>query len=719
VVQYGFAFTMVHHPPRSIEDPLVDTPQASRDGLLEIISIGLASAVALMTPIGPAEVRLGLALLAAGAAGTLASWLLLPVLDPSEGWDSVDVAALASCLTVAIVVLVCGLITALPGPISVQSLVLGTLMTMMALVVAAFKRRVRGRPIALDTIWRVILLLLVAGSLRLIDLGYSEYQGDEASILHRAAAIVQDVNEALLAHRKGPGEILVATYFGQLVGRVTEADARFPFAIASVMSVLAIYAVGRAMFGPTAGLVAALLWAINGYSVGFGRIVQYHSVTVLLSTVALLCAWKTVRTSPHAWKLRFVTIGLLGMCLVFAFNVITLGLPAVVLILMSVTRDWRRVGRTLMPRTLGRMESVIVVIGIAAVSLVALYVALEWRDMQRILSWRLGQGQPFNNLDMFASVSVRYLGLPYLLLLMGSSLGVGIWLASRIGGSRRRGRLIGLTLAALIALLIALHGQPTGFAVTVWALLAIACIAAAGTERHWRVLGIAALVPIGLYGFMLAQTGTHWYEAFPAMCLLAGGLASRIAWRLRNRLGWAIAPAGAALTVVLGVYPFFAFLPIWTAEGMPAESFYRPPWRAIRDGGSFGFPHQDGLKAVSLLADVGALPPPYNSNATAEVTTWYMPTTERCERTPTSYLIAFSERRPSVPLPPQDGWVITVRGQPRGLIRVQNDSPPDFAQVAVEAPAGWFDSNLARLERPLSVPRALCNRTMRPFWRPN
>ena len=169
----------------------------------------------------------------------------------------------------------------------------------------------------------------------------------------------------------------------------------------------------------------------------------------------------------------------------------------------------------------------------------------------------------------------------------------------------------------------------------------------------------------------------------------------------------------------MGLYPMYTFLPTWGPDALPAASVYRPPWSAIREGGSFGFPHQDGLKAVALLANVDALPLPYDSNSGTEVTTWYMPTAERCERTQESFIIAFSERRPSEALPPRDGWLILVRGHPGILIRVGDDWPHAFSQLAVEPASQWFDENFARLERPLSVPRTYCTRTMRPFWQPN
>jgi hypothetical protein len=687
-------------------------------GLSAAFLLGSTGSIALLTTVDPPEFRLALAMLVAASMGMLAAWLILPTFGHSETWDGLDIAVLASCLAIAAILLIAGLVTALPGPVTGAELAVASLLSTLALGIVAFRRRAHGRPIAASTGLHLVLLVLVAGALRLVDLGYSEFQGDEASVLHRAAAIVQDVNAAVLAHRKGPGEILVVTYVGQLVGRVTEADARFPFAIASLMSVLAIYTAGRAMFNPGAGLAASLLWALNGYSVGFGRIVQYHSITVLLSVAALLCVWKALAPGAHRRVLCLTSVGLLGLCLVFAFNVITLGLPAVLVIVTSVWNSRGRAPSLLRPRPLVRRDGILALLAIVVLATIGIYVGLEWRDMLRLFSFRLGQGQPFNNFDTFASVSVRYLGQPYLLLLEGVSLCVGVWVTFRLK-SRPRGRLTALTLGGSIALLAVLQSTPTWLAILVWVLLVFAAIVSPAAERRWQVLWLGVLLPMGLYGFMIRQTGTHWYEAFPWMALIAGAAGSGIYQMFPVPFRETALAAGVTLLVVIGVYPVYTFLPTLAADALPAASLYRPPWRAVRDGGSFGFPHQDGLKAVAVLKEVGALPLPYDSNSSAEVTTWYLPTAERCDRTPRSYVVTFSERRPTETLPLRDGWLILVRGEPGALVRVQNDWQSGFSRLAVEPTSRWFDDNLARLERPLSVPRTDCNRSMPPFWQPN
>src|SRR5262249_44798482 len=127
---------------------------------------------------------------------------------------------------------------------------------------------------------------------RLVDLGWSEFQGDEARIVLRAMAAIQGADGALAAHRKVPGEILLTYLFAGSLGQIVEGVARLPFALAGVGAVLAFYSLTRKLLGGPAALLAGLLLAVNGYFVAFGRILQYDSLAFFLGVNGLLCCWR-------------------------------------------------------------------------------------------------------------------------------------------------------------------------------------------------------------------------------------------------------------------------------------------------------------------------------------------------------------------------------------------------------------------------------------------
>src|SRR5512143_1269000 len=57
--------------------------------------------------------------------------------------------------------------------------------------------------------WPLMLILLLAAFFRLADLGYSEFQGDEALAMISAAETLEGHSDALFLRGKGPGEVLL------------------------------------------------------------------------------------------------------------------------------------------------------------------------------------------------------------------------------------------------------------------------------------------------------------------------------------------------------------------------------------------------------------------------------------------------------------------------------------------------------------------------------
>ncbi len=157
--------------------------------------------------------------------------------------------------------------------------------------------------------WPLTLILLLAAFFRLADLGYSEFQGDEALAMISAAEALEGHSDALFLRGKGPGEVLLPMTLWRLTGTVNELIARLPFAIAGLLMVLTVYLLGRRLWSERAGLIAAALLALNGFMVGFSRIVQYQVLVVWLSALALLCIWEWRADGRARWA------ALAGICL--------------------------------------------------------------------------------------------------------------------------------------------------------------------------------------------------------------------------------------------------------------------------------------------------------------------------------------------------------------------------------------------------------------------
>ncbi|MBV6627328.1 MAG: glycosyltransferase family 39 protein [Rivularia sp. (in: Bacteria)] len=133
----------------------------------------------------------------------------------------------------------------------------------------------------------VIYLIFATLWLRLINLGYSNYQGDEIKALYRPK-LNQELWDFLLSQRKGPIQFLVTYLMGIFNPTYdNELYIRLPFAIAGILAVYIFYKLIKLEYGQEIAVYSSLFLSINGFFVAFSRIVQYQSFVILFSVLAL------------------------------------------------------------------------------------------------------------------------------------------------------------------------------------------------------------------------------------------------------------------------------------------------------------------------------------------------------------------------------------------------------------------------------------------------
>jgi 4-amino-4-deoxy-L-arabinose transferase-like glycosyltransferase len=135
------------------------------------------------------------------------------------------------------------------------------------------------------------MVLAVAAPLRFVNLGYSDYIKDENNTLFDAKAqrIYSSFSSFLIHQRKGPLQY-VTTYVVYLLTHdlTNELAERLPFAVANLLAVGMFYLlVVKLTKSRVKGLIAAALFMVNGFIVGFGRIAQYQNLNLLFSFLSL------------------------------------------------------------------------------------------------------------------------------------------------------------------------------------------------------------------------------------------------------------------------------------------------------------------------------------------------------------------------------------------------------------------------------------------------
>jgi hypothetical protein len=148
------------------------------------------------------------------------------------------------------------------------------------------------------------LILLSAALLRLTNLAYSHFQGDEVKALYPPDAAFPDF---LFDQKKGPIQFLVTLLVRLVTGGYEEWVTRLPFALASLFAVYIVYRLVRHTFGRFPALVSAALLGTCGLVTAFGRVVQYQSFGILfvLVTASFMFGWLR-NSNPRHLYLGFV-----------------------------------------------------------------------------------------------------------------------------------------------------------------------------------------------------------------------------------------------------------------------------------------------------------------------------------------------------------------------------------------------------------------------------
>jgi 4-amino-4-deoxy-L-arabinose transferase-like glycosyltransferase len=484
----------------------------------------------------------------------------------------------------------------------------------------------------------LLVLLLTAAFFRLANLGYSEFQGDEVAVLDKAQAVLQGYDDVLFLHKKGPAEILLATLTYAAGWRINEGVARLPFAVANLCGVVGLYALGQRVFSHRAGWWAALLVALNGFFVAFGRIVQYQSLVFLFSVLGLWCAlrFREQLDRRYLWlSALFLASGLLA----HSDAIFATAAAAFVVFGAFLTR---RVTVTHVARSLAAP------VLIAGVPLAAFYVPFvlhpHFHVAQEYLGGRTGQ-PPYSNFGYFLTIGTVYNAIYYLILI-----GVGlVWVAavrlSRLGRSRW------FLPTALLALLILSLLRPglwriAGFESIglIFLALLLALFFSPGESLGWRVMLLWFGLPFLVYGFLFRDPRTHLYVLFPGASLLWGVELDRLTLRLKDK-AWLLNGTVVAVLAVSTAYLYILFVnhtPEYkrTYPAHRIHFFWVPYADRFPRQGLFGFPYRAGWKMVGYLYATGVLQGDYDSNEETHITGWYLRDLSTCDGATRYYFLA-------------------------------------------------------------------------------
>ena len=602
----------------------------------------------------------------------LSGWLWLDAFFGSPR-GLLERLTLAAGLSLALTILATMLVVYLPGPLRLIPLLIAINLVIIASLIA--RRRPKPTKIssapplpprveprdeapspALKLYLPLILvsLLLLTLTLRLPRLGYAEFHEDEAEALMLGVRLFQGEDYALFLHRKGPAQMLAPLAMWLLSGRITEALARLPFVLSSSLSVVSLFLIGRRWFGWPAGLVAAGLWAINGYAIAFGRMAQYQALIFFLGPLAIYClylAWQ--ERQP---RLQILAAILLAVCLLAHFDALLL-LPAAAYLAWQGIGGMKAEGGKATPEYRSRLTYAVIALllflGILATFYVPYLLDPEFKNTAGYLAGsRVGAGLLYNNLSLLQRLDQTYSSHFYLPLAALGIFGLALQQSLTYTPTWRWGLAgLGLLLLATVWLPNTWRVGSLTLAVLPWLLaLSLLWLSANPTLKGaWLLFG----APFIGYVFLVDDPRTHLYIIYPGAVLLAGAgwmhiggwvkrqmgewANGRIGEWANGRIGQSVAWGPMLLPVIVGGvwvglivgYEGVIFLSRESTLSQIQRDWDNSIWETIYDDlpdprEYFGYPKREGWKTIGALRAGGHFPGDFRSvNEDFIIPIWY------------------------------------------------------------------------------------------------
>ena len=524
----------------------------------------------------------------------------------------------------------------------------------------------------------VLFLLLIAGTLRFINIGYAEFHNDEARAALRSAAVLQGSEDVLFIHKKGPTEILIPAAIYAVTGQLNETAGRLPFALANLTGLFGVWLLGWRLFGPgrvghLVGFTAALLLTFDGYFIGFSRIVQYQSVVFMTSvlTVAIFARLWRDPQKVLGHMLLAALLMVLGLFSHYEAGVVMLPIFVLLIGILMPGRvsdeevsqrftekadDLDQLGQQSLaqpysqsvyeqrttahaPRVTSyelRITSYVVPITVASIigiALLALFYVPYLNHPQFSATYTYlterrigGGGLPYNNLsDVFLRTTVY--GTSYYVGLMALFTLLGLAVAIRRGCGKRTARIVTQVLAVTLVLFV-VNAQWLSFAGRDWAVLPFLVafgLAWIVPKMSWseRTLWIwfGGFFLLAIFGTLKPRT--HVYVFFMPWALLVGWTAAQLGERLRAQLGnrRSALTGLVALLVVAGLFGNYAvrYFVQNQPEVLRTWDENRPAgyWTAYDEPDKralFGFPSSNGWKVIGQLYAQGEIEGNFETN---------------------------------------------------------------------------------------------------------
>lgn len=186
------------------------------------------------------------------------------------------------------------------------------------------------------TLTIVTLLMLVGFALRLYGLDAVPLRGDEAfsAVNWADMPISESLTTIATIEPHPPLTYVIFRVWGVFIGIDHELTLRLLPALANLIGIPALYALGTRLFGRRAGVLAALVWMLHPFQIWHAQDFRNYALWAGMSAITLWLAWRVITGSrrPIDWLLYAAWAVLTGFT--FYFELLSIGTVGLYVLLM-------------------------------------------------------------------------------------------------------------------------------------------------------------------------------------------------------------------------------------------------------------------------------------------------------------------------------------------------------------------------------------------------
>lgn len=297
-----------------------------------------------------------------------------------------------------------------------------------------------------------VFIILLAAALRFHNLGTQSLWNDEGNAYVQAMRNFADIASNAARDIHPPGYYWLLAIWHDLVG-TSEVALRALSTLASILSVTFSFALGKRLFNPAAGLAAAVLVALNTFSIYYAQEARMYALLALWSVVGMWVLIQLVtsykpqvrsrNTKTYRWGLVLALINVAGLYTQYAYPFIMLAQGVIFLLWLVLKLLYRPSIQTSVRSTW--YFSILGTYILANLLTILLFLPWMPTALRQVTQWPstgtpIPAGEAIGIIGSWFTLGITYEFIPNassympiaLLLLLGGLIG-GLWLRGKAG----------------------------------------------------------------------------------------------------------------------------------------------------------------------------------------------------------------------------------------------------------------------------------------------